>query len=782
MRVAYLSPMPPEKSGIADYSYELLEALGELIDVTVFVTDENVPDGYAPEGIEIEPVSALQVVRYDGIVYQMGNNSRYHRFVFERSQEDPGLLVLHDPSLLDFHTEICGGTSGSIFRNEVAFDRPELQEREKLPTVDVGRGKRNLDRLEILLARRLVEANRRTLVNSQAMAELLSQRYAKVDVHAIRLPARLGAERAQTDEVRQDGILFGVFGGINHYKRVLSALHSFLGVHERFPGSRMVIAGRPDDVELTAHCRSLAEGALRGVLRVETELSLAGLEAEMAACDVAIQLRWPTAGETSATLMRCFALGTPSIVSDVPQFKEFDPVFCWAVPTDGRQEERRLAELMLRLAENPGRARSAGVRARGFVESCATYEKVAAEYVHHLEECSDVAPRRRSLRLERRPGINVVIDTTASREVRGAAVRAAALLSRAGVDVATEDVEGGQQLLAASYRPTSVVDPNSSGTSPAEHVAAPTRRPYLASLITVDGVQSPDLGRWIDAEHRRRGSMVIGLFAPTTTSIEGATAELLGKLDDVWVPTGFAAAVVQPHARRPVFRVPLLGSTERLGQRVPRTWCSFLSLVNGSGHLARQNPRAAVAAFRRAFSARERGRLARLTIGVEDASPQLTKGLRDLGAEVGAEVVSIDGDAAREELLSECDVYVALHRSDPYGENLLRALELGRLVVATDGFGTPEQFDLRGTWRAKTRVSAASDVEIHGWSWVPDAGRLSGDWGDPDLDHAAQLLRRTALEFEGADRRVPTRPGLAESSVIARLEEVAHRPLAHRTE
>ena len=59
LRIAFFSPLPPAKSGIADYSAALLEPLKRLADVTVF-TDQP---------------KAIDATRYDAFLYQIGNNA-----------------------------------------------------------------------------------------------------------------------------------------------------------------------------------------------------------------------------------------------------------------------------------------------------------------------------------------------------------------------------------------------------------------------------------------------------------------------------------------------------------------------------------------------------------------------------------------------------------------------------------------------------------------------------------------------------------------------------------
>src|SRR5688572_16701840 len=82
MRVAFFSPMPPSRSGIADYSAALVPPLSELATVEVFSSEPARVDRTA----------------FDCSLYQIGNNG-YHAFAYQQALEWPGVVVLHEANL-----------------------------------------------------------------------------------------------------------------------------------------------------------------------------------------------------------------------------------------------------------------------------------------------------------------------------------------------------------------------------------------------------------------------------------------------------------------------------------------------------------------------------------------------------------------------------------------------------------------------------------------------------------------------------------------------------------
>jgi hypothetical protein len=89
MRLAFFSPLPPARSGIADYSAAVLEPLSRLAQVDTFTAK---PDSFDSS-------------RYDACLYQLGNNP-YHIFAYEAALEHPGTIVLHEANLHHLITEL----------------------------------------------------------------------------------------------------------------------------------------------------------------------------------------------------------------------------------------------------------------------------------------------------------------------------------------------------------------------------------------------------------------------------------------------------------------------------------------------------------------------------------------------------------------------------------------------------------------------------------------------------------------------------------------------------
>ncbi|MFZ0545043.1 MAG: hypothetical protein WAM60_06380, partial [Candidatus Promineifilaceae bacterium] len=110
LRLAYFSPLPPSRSGIADYSLALLPYLMQGADLTIFTENPDTVIAELKAAIETRPLSEYPKNRWDFdlALYQMGNSS-HHEAIYETAVSYPGVVVLHDHGL---HHFISGRTVG----------------------------------------------------------------------------------------------------------------------------------------------------------------------------------------------------------------------------------------------------------------------------------------------------------------------------------------------------------------------------------------------------------------------------------------------------------------------------------------------------------------------------------------------------------------------------------------------------------------------------------------------------------------------------------------------
>lgn len=367
MRLAYFSPLPPKKSGIADYSEALLEHLRELADVRTFDEDTT---GFDPGA-------------FDATVYQIGNNP-YHAVAYETALRHPGVPVLHEFNLHHLVAELTikrGQWEAYLREAEYDGGPAALAHARRARTLEVGP-----DYEGVSMMRRILESCRAVIVHSAFMQErLLDAGFAGPvgriphgawirDADRMRYRERLGLDETTP--------LIGVFGFLKPYKRIPESLRAFRRLLRVQPRAKMVLVGEPHpDLPLQSLVRTLD---LSPAVRVIGFASKEDFDGYLAACDIVLNFRYPTVGESSGTLLRALGMGKATLVSNVGSFCELPDEICLKVPVDAAEEDL-IFQFLDFLAGRPEAGVEIGGRARKWAERTCTWRAVAEQYATFLE-------------------------------------------------------------------------------------------------------------------------------------------------------------------------------------------------------------------------------------------------------------------------------------------------------------------------------------------------------------------------------------------------------------
>jgi glycosyltransferase involved in cell wall biosynthesis/SAM-dependent methyltransferase len=176
--------------------------------------------------------------------------------------------------------------------------------------------------------------------------------------------------------------LIGIFGFLKPYKRIGESLRAFRRVVRVHPSAKMILVGEPHpELQLESLIRTLDLGLHVRVLGFRPIEEFVGY---LAACDIVLNLRYPTVGENSGTLMRALGLGKAVVVSEVGSFSELPETICLKAPVDASEEDH-LFEYLNLLVSRPELRTALGARAREWVETECTWRKVARRYADFLE-------------------------------------------------------------------------------------------------------------------------------------------------------------------------------------------------------------------------------------------------------------------------------------------------------------------------------------------------------------------------------------------------------------
>ena len=395
LRLQVWTPLPPQRTGVADHNAALLEELAKIAEISVVVDDDLAGRVQAPDGVALVRRSEAEHRRDALAVYHMGNHHGLHRWIHDALVARPGIVVLHDPSLVDFYAAYHDGSPDG-FDDEIRLNHGRLG--HPPPRILAG-GAWHFDRLALPLVRRVVEPSLAVIVHSAWARDLLARQFPHKPIHHVELAAPVVGDRRSGPDMRNrlgwgpENVVFGMLGGLWWHKRPDLGVKIFAALHPLRPWARLLVAGRAEDRDaMERMLRVVSAAGLGSAVRIVTDLDDEEFTACVSACDVVMDLRWPTAGETSATVMRALGAGRPAIVSDLPQYRALDRAFCWPVPPEPREAAPAALRLMLAAARDPGRARHAGRLARRFVEEAASFERVARRYEEVARSVPPAAP------------------------------------------------------------------------------------------------------------------------------------------------------------------------------------------------------------------------------------------------------------------------------------------------------------------------------------------------------------------------------------------------------
>lgn len=386
VRIAMLSPAPPQHTGVADYVSDLIPALSRLAELHLFTEVSDVPTSLA-EGCQIHPVQDYAALRwrYDMALFQMGN-SLYHRQIRDTMLRYPGILVLHDETLHHLISSVTIGEGDFVgYIRELSYEHG-LDGTRRARKIRAGAP---TPLFTWPLNTRLVELSLGTLVHSRYLRDRLVAAHPLAVVDHVPQPIPL-PELPNRSEVRLKlGVPTKAFvivtcGAITPEKRLDLVAEAFLRLRADNLDIAWLIVGEQIVGRSTWYDQIVAAGEANRVTMTGYLPDLAAFNAAVGAADTCVNLRDPSSGETSASALRALALGLPVVVSDSGWYREV-PASAAAFIQHGPTEVDQVERTLRRWYQDRSACVLAGEAGRAYVHGAHAPSAVASAYVAFAE-------------------------------------------------------------------------------------------------------------------------------------------------------------------------------------------------------------------------------------------------------------------------------------------------------------------------------------------------------------------------------------------------------------
>ncbi|WP_343089340.1 glycosyltransferase [Methanocalculus natronophilus] len=424
-KMAYISPLPPERSGIADYSAELLPELAGFYDIDVIVAQSEVSDPWIKACLPIRTVEWFieHADQYDRILYHFGN-SPFHQHMFDLLDQIPGIVVLHDFFLSGIlaHLELTGTAPGAwsveLYKSHgysAVWKRFHTKDMEET----IFKFPCNFSTLQRAVGL-ITHSNYSISLAQECYSKELVDKYVKIPL--LRVPVstndRIGARRT-LGLVADDFIVcsFGHLGSTKQNHRLLNAwMKSSLARDQR---CQLIFVGENEGgIYGKQMLDTIYKSGIRDRIRITGWVGKDDYRYYLASADIAVQLRSHSRGETSAAILDCMNNGLATIINANGSNTELPDDAVWMLPDDFDDTDLILA--LEALWGDTSRRQKLGTRAREVILTRHAPHTCAEQYVQAIEKFyANAQTGRKALintlaRLEKLPSDNGTLVTLAT--------------------------------------------------------------------------------------------------------------------------------------------------------------------------------------------------------------------------------------------------------------------------------------------------------------------------------------------------------------------------------
>jgi glycosyltransferase involved in cell wall biosynthesis len=396
MNIAYCSPFNPIKSGISDFSEELIMELKDYAKIDLFYNKQ--PDKKEiKENFRFYNIKELyrDEVRskYDIIVYHMGNNVEYHKCIAEAFMKFSGILELHDFSL---HNYLAGDTyvhnDIKAYIDCVRYCHGERGVKIVQNFLDgKARAPWETHALELTVNKHMIDRAKGVIVHSDMAKQMVKG--IRPEVPVINIPLHTPDIQKDYEEAKlqaknklklgENTLVLGSFGYATRAKRIIETLEALaMYKKQKAKDFHYYIVGKVDGIDVEGKIKDLS---LEENVTVTGFTELVDFKLYMNACDICFNLRYPTHGESSASLHRMLGMGKPVIVSKIGSFEEYPDDIVMKV-SHGDNEVIDIYKAICTMSKNSNIMKQKGQKAYEYAKANCDIKTNAIRYYEYFKQ------------------------------------------------------------------------------------------------------------------------------------------------------------------------------------------------------------------------------------------------------------------------------------------------------------------------------------------------------------------------------------------------------------
>ncbi|MBD3313416.1 glycosyltransferase [Candidatus Woesearchaeota archaeon] len=385
MKISYFSPFNPIRSGISDYSEELLPHLRKHMGIKIFTDHE-----YVPENIQ-DYKSYLDFsgnADYDANLFQIGNHA-CHSYMYPLLKKHSGIVVMHD---LNLHGMVW---SNAIQRNKSRVEfLKEMVSNHGIRGLEAAIRSRlagsRIDACDFPMNRGIINSSNAIIVHNNHMKKEIEKINPTIQVKKINHGADLVDAGSPVKSRKELGIpdrhdfIICSFGFVQRHKRIIQALKAFREFLKMNPKSLYIICGKKDrEFDIDSIVRKM--GLSDNVVVTGYVPRQKGFE-YINASNLCINLRWPSTGATSGSLIDILSVGKPVVLNNLPEYQDYPDDCTFKVNLNDEENEiNRIADIMGIVKDDPELQKRMSAKARHYIESNCRWRDIAVQYKKFLQ-------------------------------------------------------------------------------------------------------------------------------------------------------------------------------------------------------------------------------------------------------------------------------------------------------------------------------------------------------------------------------------------------------------